>query len=334
MLRFTFTAEQETARAHLLGTFGQSVLQKVNPSPADLKLGESVSKVMLRHRLITGPLLSAALIALVAFDASLEGVTCDCGWPIQGGLLLAILAAIVAPFASIELKSIAANVGVRCSTLVLILTMEAWIIAIYLMPATASPATVMAIMGSIVLCSTVLSVLSLSKGKDLGGVFCGAAVTVATSSYVAVGIGFLLLIRKEHSAWWILGIIAIVKMCDTGAFFFGSNFGRHKLIPWISPAKTWEGLIGGLLTAGVTAALLAVASDKWLPAEVHVSIQGAFGLGVVFGILGQGGDLLMSVFKRDSGIKDASSVLPGLGGVLDVLDSILLVGPAAYWLLN
>ena len=308
-------------------------MQKVNPSQVDSILGESVSKVMLRHRLITGPLLSAALIALVAFDASFEGFI-YCGYCIPNGLLLTLLAAIVAPFAAVELKSIATSLGARCSTFVLILTMEAWIAAIYLMPGTASPANVMATMATIVLCSMVLSVFSLSKGKNLGGVFCGAAVTVATSSYVAMGVGFLLLIRKEHSAWWILGIIAIVKMCDTGAFFFGSNFGRHKLIPWISPAKTWEGLMGGLLTAGVTAALLAAASARYLPAEVHISIQQAFGLGVLFGILGQGGDLLMSVFKRDSGFKDASRVLPGLGGVLDVLDSILLVGPAAYWLLN
>jgi phosphatidate cytidylyltransferase len=77
-----------------------------------------------------------------------------------------------------------------------------------------------------------------------------------------------------------------------------------------------------------------MASDKWLPAEPHIPMHSAFGIGLMFGFLGQVGDLVMSVFKRDSGLKDASNVLPGLGGVLDVLDSLLLVGPAAYWFLS
>lgn len=287
---------------------------------------------MLKHRLITGPLLSIALIGIIALDANLDGYTCSCGTSLPHGLLIALLAAIAAPFAAIELCSIAASAGARCSTPILILTMEAWIAAIYLMPEGVSATTVMAIMATIIVCSMVLSVFSLAKGKQLQGVFTGAAITVATSSYVAMGFGFFLLVRKEHSAWWIFGIIAIIKMCDTGAYFVGSTLGRHKLIPWISPGKTWEGLFGGLLTAGITAVLLAAASDKWLPLEQHISMQTAFGIGILFGFLGQAGDLVMSVFKRDSGLKDTSSVLPGLGGVLDVFDSLLLVGPAAYWI--
>jgi len=287
---------------------------------------------MLKHRLITGPLLSIALIGIIALDANLDGYTCSCGTSLPHGLLIALLAAIAAPFAAIELCSIAASAGARCSTPILILTMEAWIAAIYLMPEGVSATTVMAIMATIIVCSMVLSVFSLAKGKQLQGVFTGAAITVATSSYVAMGFGFFLLVRKEHSAWWIFGIIAIIKMCDTGAYFVGSTLGRHKLIPWISPGKTWEGLFGGLLTAGITAVLLAAASDKWLPLEQQISMQTAFGIGILFGFLGQAGDLVMSVFKRDSGLKDTSSVLPGLGGVLDVFDSLLLVGPAAYWI--
>jgi phosphatidate cytidylyltransferase len=279
-------------------------------------------------------LLSIVLIGIIALDANLDGYTCSCGTSLPNGLLIALLAAIAAPFAAIELCSIAASAGARCSTPVLILTMEAWIAAIYLMPEGLSATTVMAIMATIIVCSMVLSVFSLAKGKQLQGVFTGAAITVATSSYVAMGMGLFLLVRKEHSAWWIFGIIAIIKMCDTGAFFVGSTLGRHKLIPWISPGKTWEGLFGGLLTAGITAVLLAAASDKWLPLEQHISMQTAFGIGILFGFLGQAGDLVMSVFKRDSGLKDTSRVLPGLGGVLDVLDSLLLVGPAAYWILT
>jgi phosphatidate cytidylyltransferase len=145
-----------------------------------------------------------------------------------------------------------------------------------------------------------------------------------------MGFGLLLLIRRDHSAWWIVGIIATVKMCDTGAFFVGCNIGKRKMIPWVSPAKSWEGLIGGLVTASLTAIGLAALNNAYLPDEPTISLGFA---GVLFGALGQLGDLLISVFKRDSGIKDASSVLPGLGGILDVLDSLLLVSVAAYWLL-
>ena len=190
---------------------------------------------MLKHRLITGPLLSIVLIGIIALDANLDGYTCSCG-TLPNGLLIALLAAIAAPFAAIELCSIATSAGARCSTPVLILTMEAWIAAIYLMPEGVSATTVMATMATIIVCSMVLSVVSLAKGKQLKGVFTGAAITVATSSYVAMGMGLFLLVRKEHSAWWIFGIIAIIKMCDTGAFFVGCNFGKHKLIPWVSPA--------------------------------------------------------------------------------------------------
>jgi phosphatidate cytidylyltransferase len=122
-------------------------------------------------------------------------------------------------------------------------------------------------------------------------------------------------------------------MCDTGAFFVGCSIGKRKLIPWISPAKSWEGLIGGLATASITALLLAAANNHWLPTEPTIPLIYAAFLGLLFGLLGQLGDLLMSIFKRDSGIKDASAVLPGLGGILDVLDSLLIVSPIAYWLL-
>ena len=139
----------------------------------------------------------------------------------------------------------------------LILTIEAWIVSIYLVGNIADASQVMAIFGSIFIASFALSIITLAKSRDLKGVLGGAAYTTATSSYVAIAIGFLLLIRREHDAMWILGIIAIVKMCDTGAFFVGCNFGKHKLIPWISPGKTWEGVVGGLI-AGIIVTLSAV----------------------------------------------------------------------------
>ena len=290
-------------------------------------------QTVLRNRLITGPLLSLALIALLYFDEQLGSVVCGCCTTLQPGLLIAVLMMIAIPLVAIELGSIAHGIGVRCSVPLMIISMEAWIAAIYLYPPTIETSTAIGILFTMFIASTVLSVIVLSKNRELKGVVSGTAFTVATSAYIAMGMGMFLLLRREHSAWWIVGVIAVVKMCDTGAFFVGSNLGKHKLIPWVSPGKTWEGLIGGLVTASLTATLLASANNQWLQDEPEIPLICAALLGLVFGVLGQSGDLVMSIFKRDSGIKDASSVLPGLGGILDVLDSLLLAGAAAYWLL-
>ena len=288
---------------------------------------------MLKHRLLTGPLLCIALIVLFYFDNKIGCITCQCGILLQPGLLIAILAMLAAPLAALEFGAMSKKLQIRCSVPMLTLLMESWIVAVYLLPESMPVAKAIAIFSTILVIGFALTVFILTRSKQIQGVMSGATFTVATSSYVALGFGLLLLIRRDHSAWWVLGVIAIVKMCDTGAFFIGCNFGKRKLIPWISPAKTWEGLIGGLATAAITAILLAAANNHWLVDEPTISLIYAAILGVLFGLLGQLGDLLMSVFKRDSSIKDTSTVLPGLGGVLDVLDSLLIVAPIAYWLL-
>jgi phosphatidate cytidylyltransferase len=145
--------------------------------------------------------------------------------------------------------------------------------------------------------------------------------------------GFFLAIRRTHSAWWIVGIILVTKACDSGAYFTGRAIGRHKLIPWLSPGKTWEGLAGGIALATIAGLVMAAAS-RWLPtAEDHVPLWLGALCGVVFALVGQFGDLAVSLLKRGAGMKDSSSLLPGLGGVLDVLDSPLMVAPVAYWIL-
>jgi phosphatidate cytidylyltransferase len=138
---------------------------------------------------------------------------------------------------------------------------------------------------------------------------------------------------KDYSGWVMLGVVLITKCYDIGAYFTGRFFGRHKLIPWLSPGKTWEGLAGGVAAsalAGIAAAYLAAHTDtKLLPITWW---QGSL-IGAVFGLIGQAGDLVASLLKRDAGLKDYSRALPGFGGIMDVADSPLLVAPVAYWLL-
>lgn len=127
----------------------------------------------------------------------------------------------------------------------------------------------------------------------------------------------------------------LVKMNDVGAFFTGLAIGRTKLIPWLSPKKTWEGLVGGVATT----VLLAIGIGLWIhstgfaPRSEHVlsswTFLAAFGLTMAFFSIA--GDLCESLIKRDLEVKDSSRLIPGLGGVLDVLDSPLLAAPAAWF---
>jgi len=176
------------------------------------------------------------------------------------------------------------------------------------------------------------SLLFYSRRRTIEGVLAAAAGTLLAFVYLGLMFGFVLVLRREHTAWVLLWVLVTTKSCDIGAYFTGSAIGRHKLIEWLSPKKTWEGLAGGVLTSGVVGA-----GGAWILhslGQPGPTVWAAGWLGAVFGVVGQLGDLLASLFKRDARQKDAGDVLPGFGGVIDVLDSPLLVMPVAFWLLT
>jgi phosphatidate cytidylyltransferase len=162
------------------------------------------------------------------------------------------------------------------------------------------------------------------------------AGTVLTTLYLG-GLGwFIMALRVKHSqgphdfhgtTWVILSILLMVKFTDIGAYFGGRALGKHKLIPWLSPGKTWEGLFVGLLTAG----LIGAACAPWIP---RVPWWKAFVFGIIIGGIGQVGDLLESLMKRDADVKDSGRLVPGFGGILDIIDSPLFAGPFAYLLFS
>ena len=154
-------------------------------------------------------------------------------------------------------------------------------------------------------------------GKDVAA---GALVQV----YVPFLASFAILLDgKDGGEWWTLAFLILVISVDTGAYASGLLLGRHKMAPRISPKKTWEGFAGSVVTALLTGVLLAVfmLNEPWW-----------FGLifGVTIAFTATVGDLTESLIKRDLGIKDISTWLPGHGGFLDRLDSILPSAAAAY----
>jgi len=189
-----------------------------------------------------------------------------------------------------------------------------------------------------------------SVGAHAGVVIERVLSSVFISLYVGIPLSMLVLIRRLHSGteptwglWALLAIIAITKSADAGAYFVGKMLGRNKLIPKLSPGKTWEGALGGVLTATIVAFgclfWLIPSSQGGSAPKLNESVTTmelflrAGGLGAVLMLAGLVGDLAESLIKRESGAKDSGDWLPGLGGVWDVTDSLLAAAMPAFVLL-
>jgi phosphatidate cytidylyltransferase len=151
--------------------------------------------------------------------------------------------------------------------------------------------------------------------------------------YIAILASFFIRLRWDLPAG-ISGIaltltIFVPKCCDIGAYFTGRLFGRHPFTPILSPKKTWEGFLGGLFFATLTAVGLSYTADVF-----RNGLREAICFGMILGLFGVLGDLAESLIKRDCLTKDAAKTIPGFGGILDVIDSILFAGPVAYWWLT
>jgi phosphatidate cytidylyltransferase len=168
---------------------------------------------------------------------------------------------------------------------------------------------------------------------DFSKMLTGVGVTVLGVLYIAFLGGFLISTRVgfdatlvPHLSTKLLAFFFLVAFgADTGAYFAGKNLGKHKLIPKISPNKTWEGAVGGLSLSVIFAALASFWFFPELPYKFSIPLAIAI---TVIGILG---DLAESAMKRGAGIKDAASILPGHGGLLDRLDSLLFGAPVLYY---
>ena len=164
-------------------------------------------------------------------------------------------------------------------------------------------------------------------------------IALAVFSFVYVGVSMSFMIQLREFGGRNVGMVAlasllvVVKASDTGAYTVGRMFGKHKIAPVLSPGKTVEGALGGIVLACLGSWLV----FEWLMPGLTYRVEqrpwwGWIAFGVIVAIAGVVGDLAESLFKRDMGHKDSSDWLPGLGGVLDLLDSLLLAAPIVYML--
>lgn len=126
----------------------------------------------------------------------------------------------------------------------------------------------------------------------------------------------------------IISLLISIWVCDSAAYFLGSAFGKHKLFPRVSPNKSWEGAIAGFIFSIIAmVALKSFLIDFLIWQDVII-------LGIIVGVIGQMGDLVESLIKRDAGVKDSSALIPGHGGIFDRFDSLLFTAPFVYLYLN
>ncbi|MGD0540212.1 MAG: phosphatidate cytidylyltransferase [Tepidisphaeraceae bacterium] len=305
---------------------------------------------LLRQRLTYGSLMLAGLLALLYLDYWVEQNTQ--GWvklpnlnpPREfglGGVGLLLAMVFLLPLATTEVARLfvaeqirpyrfLAGLGSGLLAIHAFLTQFPWFQHI----ATSS-------LAFIIVFIMILAAIRRASGRHTEEAITHMAGTVLAMLYLGGLAWFLMALRVKHSADQqhgfqgstaaVVMILLVVKFADIGAYFGGRAFGRHKLIVWLSPSKTWEGLFCGLAIS----ALIGLACSIIWPNQLStLNWRTALLFGAIIGAVGQVGDLLESLMKRDAKVKDSGNIIPGFGGLLDVIDSPLLAAPAAYLLFS
>ncbi len=283
---------------------------------------------MLRWRLIIGALLIAAMVAL-AYGDTRPGYM---GWFVMPVALACVY------LATDEMLGMFAARGGRplrwvtqCANLMIVMAnwLPLW------RPELAQHGTfawpMMAFAGGVIL----VFVVEMVQFDGVGHITERLALAVLPQAYVALLFTFLIQLRLLGPVTGMVAVcslLAVVKCGDIGAYTAGRLTGRHKMVPMLSPGKTWEGFAGGLVAACFGAWLSLQVLPVWLADSQPTAGPGWHWIvfGLLVGATGVIGDLAESLLKRDAGVKDSSRWLPGFGGVLDILDSILLAAPVAY----
>ncbi len=181
--------------------------------------------------------------------------------------------------------------------------------------------------------------LARKRTEGVSGVFTNAGTTITGIVYIGLFGSLLTAISKRvglesvfpsdrDAGIFIISILATIWICDSAAYFVGRAVGKHKMSKFVSPNKSWEGAVAGLIFA-----VAAAAAARYI-ALPYLDIRVALAMGAIVGTFGQAGDFVESLFKRDAGAKDSSSIIPGHGGVFDRFDSLLFSAPIIYLMLR
>lgn len=185
------------------------------------------------------------------------------------------------------------------------------------------------ILGVLVVCTISLFIFFLFSNKPAISLINDIGKGILGILYVSVLASHIILIRGlSFGKEWVFFLLAVIFAGDTGAYYTGRALGKHKLSPTISPGKTMEGCVGGLL-ANVLGAL--AVRSLMLP---HLKLSHTLILSIAMGIVGQIGDLCESMVKRAAQLKDSGKILPGHGGMLDRIDGLLFAAPLAYYYIS
>lgn len=241
------------------------------------------------------------------------------------GFALLVCGALV--LSSVELNHALRRVGMHASILPIILGAMVLTLGSYWV-AQQERASITG--ATFLLSALAVTILGAMVWRMFGGAE-GFVRDVAASLFIigyvpALGSFVALMLAGDNGTWRVIAYTAVVVASDTGGYIFGVLLGRHKMAPRISPKKTWEGLIGSYVFGigiGILVAQWGLDVQWWVGVVLGVT-------GVSFGVCG---DLIESLIKRDVGLKDMSSILPGHGGMMDRLDSLLLAAPASWLVL-
>jgi phosphatidate cytidylyltransferase len=303
----------------------------------------------LRQRVISGSLLAAGIIALMLVDAWLSsrvpvrwlvgGV--DVGRWLCNGALSTFVILVFTVLAAREVTHFVRMAGFRPNRAVVHLFAAGLVLGPYLSFNLRHEANWYDESWGMLWVALALGAAFLLQAVRRGAEH--ATLNVASAIFVIVyagGLaGYMTRLRMEIGGTagiaLLLFSLFLVKMNDVGAFLIGRAFGKHKLISWLSPKKTWEGFAGGV----VVTVLCALALGSYLHYAGFARLDhgpfaypwGMLWFGLLMALFSVAGDLVASLLKRDAAVKDSSDAIPGMGGVLDVLDSPLLAAPAAWF---
>jgi len=277
---------------------------------------------MLKHRLLYGTLMTALFAGIVVFDGWLDGtLTAGAADKSIQATVFYILVAIMVSLAQLELSKLAAARNLKIFTpvaiIISILFAGTWY---WLQLIKIRPMIYISILSTFTLAALFLYQY-LRYGTT--GVIANCGANYLSIIYIGLFCGFVVGIRIEFGLWALLMFIFVIKSADIGAYTAGTRFGKHKFSPKISPGKTWEGMAGAVAGAIIVSLLFAITCDI-------MGLWSSVIFGFCFAFIGQAGDLVESMIKRDAEQKDSSNNVPGFGGILDIMDSPVFAAPFAY----